>query len=171
MYQQLGILQFTATFIKDCALYFRIKTLYLVPPGFLKLLELPVRLQTNVSIDYIVDLPKCLYNGKIYRYIFIIINRLIKIRYFISITSLNIEELIKVFIYTIYKLYGALNTIISNRGSLFVSDFQRYLNSNQKLYTVYIVRALQVTQAALKYQTSLIKYISNQVFYSLRLPL
>ena len=44
-------------------------------------------------------------------------------RYFISITSLDIEELIKAFIYTIYKLYGALSTIISNRGSLFVFNF------------------------------------------------
>jgi len=41
----------------------------------------------------------------------------------IPVTSLDIEELIKVFIYTIYKLYGALNTIISNRGSLFGSNF------------------------------------------------
>ena len=44
-------------------------------------------------------------------------------RYFIPITSLDTEEFIKVFIYTIYKLYGALSTIIFNRGSLFVSDF------------------------------------------------
>ena len=46
-----------------------------------------------------------------------------KIRHFISITSLNTKELVKAFIYTVYKLYGALNTIISNRGSLFVSNF------------------------------------------------
>ena len=112
-----------ATFIKDYALYFRIKTLCLVPPGFLKLLELLVRSWTNISINYIVDLPKCLYNGKIYRYIFIVIDRLIKIRHFIPITSLTTKELVKVFTYTIYKLYGALSTIISNRGSLFVSNF------------------------------------------------
>ena len=41
-------------------------------------------------------------------------------RYFIPVTSLDIEELVKAFIYTIYKLYGALSTIISNRGSLFI---------------------------------------------------
>jgi len=46
-----------------------------------------------------------------------------KIKHFIPITSLNTKELIKVFIYTIYKLYSALNTIISNRGSLFISNF------------------------------------------------
>ena len=44
-------------------------------------------------------------------------------RYFIPVTSLDIEELIKVFIYTIYKLYGALGTIIFNKGSLFISNF------------------------------------------------
>ena len=44
-------------------------------------------------------------------------------RYFIPITSLDIEELIKVFIYTIYKLYGALSTIIFNKGSLFIFNF------------------------------------------------
>ena len=44
-------------------------------------------------------------------------------RYFIPVTSLNTEELIKAFIYTIYKLYGALSIIISNRGSLFIFNF------------------------------------------------
>ena len=51
-----------------------------------------------------------------------VINRLIKIRYFIPITSLDTKELVKAFTYTIYKLYSALSTIISDRGSLFVSD-------------------------------------------------
>ena len=46
-----------------------------------------------------------------------------KIRHFILIISLDIEELIKAFIYTIYKLYSALSTIISNKGSLFVFNF------------------------------------------------
>jgi hypothetical protein len=43
--------------------------------------------------------------------------------YFIFITSLNIEELIKVFIYTVYKLYSTLSTIIFNKGSLFIFNF------------------------------------------------
>ena len=47
-----------------------------------------------------------------------------------SLSSYNIvlkasvtKELIKAFIYTVYKLHGAPNTIISNRGSLFISNF------------------------------------------------
>ena len=47
-----------------------------------------------------------------------------KIRYFISITSLDTEELIKTFIYTIYKLHGTPSIIIFNKGSLFLyKDF------------------------------------------------
>ena len=46
-----------------------------------------------------------------------------KIRYFIPVTSLDIKELIKAFIYTIYKLYGALNAIISNKGFLFILGY------------------------------------------------
>ena len=48
-------------------------------------------------------------------------------------TSLDTEELIKVFIYTIYKLYGAPSTIISNRGSLFVFNFWCCLNQYLKV--------------------------------------
>ena len=117
-----------ATFVKDCALCFYTKTPCLIPLSFLKLLKLLVRPWTNISINYIIDLHKCLCNSKIYRYIFVIVDRLIKIKYFISITSLDIKELLKVFIYTVYKLYNALNTIVSNRGSLFVFDFWHCLN-------------------------------------------
>ena len=49
-------------------------------------------------------------------------------KYFISVTSLDIEELIKVFIYIIYKLYSTLSIIIFNRGSLFISNFWYCLN-------------------------------------------
>src|SRR6266702_6194880 len=105
-----------ATFVKDCALYFYIKTLCLAPPGFLKPLELPIRPWTDISIDYIIDLPKCLCNGKTYKHIFVVVDRLTKIRYFILVISLNIEELIKAFTHIIYKLHSALSTIISNKG-------------------------------------------------------
>src|SRR6266568_5393933 len=101
-----------ATFVKDCALCFYIKTPRLIPPGFLKPLELPIRPWTDISVDHVIDLPKCLRNGKIYRYIFVIVDRLIKIRHFILVISLDTKELIKIFTYIVYKLHSALNTIV-----------------------------------------------------------
>jgi len=107
-----GISQFTATFIKDCALCFHTKTPRSAPPGFLKPLELPVRPWTDISVDHVINLPKCFYNGKTYKHIFIIIDRLIKMRHFIPATSLDTEELIKAFTYTNYNLHGVPNTIV-----------------------------------------------------------
>lgn len=55
-------------------------------------------------------------SGRIYKYIAVIIDRLIKIRYYIPIEILKIEELVKRVIKKIYSIYGLLNNIISDRG-------------------------------------------------------
>jgi hypothetical protein len=128
-----GISQFTATFVKDCALCFRTKTPRSAPPGFLKPLELPVRPWTDISIDHVVDLPKCLRNGKPYRHIFVVVDRLTKMRHFIPVASLDTEELVEAFTHTVYKLHGAPSTIVSDRGSSFVSNFWRRLNQRLKV--------------------------------------
>src|SRR6266571_3482317 len=100
-----------ATFIKDCAFYFCTKTLCLISLGFLKPLKLLICLSTDISINHVIDLPKCFHNSKTYKHIFSIVDHLTKIRHFIFIISLDIEELVKTFIYIIYKLHSALNTI------------------------------------------------------------
>jgi len=43
-------------------------------------------------------------------------DRLTKMRYLILVIGLSTEELVNGFINNVYKLYGALSTIISNRG-------------------------------------------------------
>ena len=129
---------------------------------FLKLLKLLVRPQANISINYIVDLPKCLHNSKIYKYIFIIVDYLIKMRHFIPVTSLDIEEFIKVFIYTIYKLYSAPSTIIFNRGSLFVFDFQYYLNQYLKVTLSFS----SIQYFKIDGQTEIVNIVINKYLYA-----
>ncbi|EGZ69266.1 hypothetical protein NEUTE2DRAFT_70721, partial [Neurospora tetrasperma FGSC 2509] len=51
-----------------------------------------------------------------YEYILVVVNRFIKIRYFIPIEGLLIKELVEKFIDYIYTLYSLLNTIISNKS-------------------------------------------------------
>ena len=118
-----GIAEFTATFVQNCALCFQTKTPRSAPPGFLKPLELPARPWTDISIDHVIDLPKCKRNGKIYRHIFAIVDRLTKMRHLIAVTSLDTDELVEVFLHYVYRLHGARETIISGRGSSFASDF------------------------------------------------
>src|SRR4029077_14898082 len=102
------------------------------PPGFLKPLELPARPWTNISIDYIVELPECVRNGKTYRHILVVVDRLTKMRHFIPVTGLTTEELVDVFTNNVYKLHGAPDNVISDRGSQFVSDFWRRLSERLK---------------------------------------
>ncbi len=122
-----------AIFIKDYALCFHTKTLCLTLFGFLKPLKPPIYLWTNIFIDYVIDLPKCLRNGKIYKYIFIAIDCLTKMRHFILIINLDIEEFIKAFTYIVYKLHSALNIIIFDKGFSFTSNLWRHLNQRLKI--------------------------------------
>jgi len=68
-----------ATFIKDYTLYFCTKTPHSALPGFLKPLELPTRLWTDISINYIITLLVYQRHGKAYEHILVIVDRLIKI--------------------------------------------------------------------------------------------
>ena len=128
-----GISQFTATFVKDCALCFHTKTPCSAPPGFLNPLELPAHPWTDISMDHVVDLPQCPHGRKAYRHIFVVVDQLTKMRHFIPVTSLDTEELVDVFVHTVYKLHGAPDTIISDRGSMFISDFWHHLNQRLKV--------------------------------------
>jgi len=54
-------------------------------------------------------------------------------RHFIPVTSLDTKELVDVFVHTVYKLHGAPDTIVSDRGSAFISDFWHCLNQRLKV--------------------------------------
>ncbi|EGZ73744.1 hypothetical protein NEUTE2DRAFT_62103, partial [Neurospora tetrasperma FGSC 2509] len=55
-----------------------------------------------------------------FKYIPIIINRLIKIQYYISVKILITNKFIKYFINKVFTFYKLLNTIISDRGFSFI---------------------------------------------------
>ena len=120
--------QFVADFVRGCALCFRTKTPRASPPGFLRPLEIPLRMWADISINHVVDLLPCKRNRRTYLYILIIVDRLSKMRHFIPVTSLDASELVECFIQSVYKLHGAPDSIISDRGSAFVSEFWRRLN-------------------------------------------
>ena len=68
----------------------------------------------NLSVNFIVRLSEFIgYNA-----IIVYVDRLIKIRYFISITNEIIAEgTANLFIINIYKLYSFLSIIVSDKGS------------------------------------------------------
>jgi hypothetical protein len=127
-----GISKFAAIYVRDCALCLRTKTPRSAPPGFLKPLEFPIRPWTDISIDYVTTLPPCSRNGRTYEHVLVIVDRLTKMRHFIPVTGLTTEELTDAFVHMIYRLHGAPDTVISDRGSQFVADFWRRLSTRLK---------------------------------------
>ena len=73
----------------------------------------------NILIDFIVDLPSS--NGFIN--IIVVVNRLTKMQYIISMDLINTILIAKCFIKHIFKLHRLSNLIISNYKSQFVLDF------------------------------------------------
>ena len=77
-------------------------------------------------------MPACKREGKTFRHILVVVDRLTKMRHFIPVATLDTEELVEAFIEIVYKLHGAPDTIIFDRGSSFVSDFWRRLSQRLK---------------------------------------
>ena len=53
----------------------------------------------------------------------VVVNRLIKIKHFFPIKTLEIGELANRFFEKVYNLYKALKTIVLNKGMQFISTF------------------------------------------------
>jgi transposase InsO family protein len=77
----------------------------------------------DVSLDFVVDLPES--NG--YRHIMIVIDRLTKLRHMIPLKSLDAVYVAERYVKYVFKLHGLPDTMISDRGSQFVSDFWKAL--------------------------------------------
>jgi len=124
-----------AKFVRACQLCFRTKTPRSAPPGFLKPLDIPFRAWSHISIDYVIDLPACERDGRTFKHLLTIVDRLTKMRHFIPVTGLSVEELVDCFVTRVYVLHGAPDDVVSDRGSQFVSAFWRRLSErlNTKL--------------------------------------
>jgi len=98
----------------------RIKPIRHVLFGLLKPLELPHQPWDTISMDFITALPTS--NGK--DALWVIIDRLMKMGYFIACHgTMNPEDLADHFRRQIIRPHGLPSSIISDRGSLFTSDF------------------------------------------------
>jgi len=117
-----------AAFVRACELCFRTKTPRSSPPGFLKPLPIPFKPWKDISVDYVTPLPACKRHGREYKHILVVVCRLTKMRHFIPTVTLEAEELAEAFIGRIYSLHGCPDTIVSDRGSQFISRFWRCLS-------------------------------------------
>ena len=114
----------------------RIKPVRHKPYGQLKPLQIPVTRWSSVSMDFIVGLPES--NG--FNSIRVVVDRLSKMAHYIptpeEVTS---EQVARIFFDKIFKHYGILDSLVSNRGTQFKSRFSNALCAligiDQKLST------------------------------------
>ncbi|MBW0545531.1 hypothetical protein O181_085246 [Austropuccinia psidii MF-1] len=133
-----GMTQFIKDYVSSCQQCSRNKNIHHKKFGLLKPLPIPNGPWICLSMDFITQLP--LSNS--FDSILVIVDRFSKMAVFIptmsSITSLDLAHL---FIKNIFSKHGLPSSIVSDRGSLFVSSFWtnlcQQLNISRDLSTAY----------------------------------
>ena len=115
-----GMTKDIKTFINHCEICQRSKYETVVSPGLLQPLLIPGQVWQDISMGFIEGLPNS--SGK--QVIFVVVDRLSKVAYFIALSHPYIaKEVAKVFLDNVFKLHGFPSTITSDRDSVFVSAF------------------------------------------------
>lgn len=113
-----------ARWVAECDTCQRQKYSTLAPGGLLQPLELPLRVWSDIAMDFIDGLPKSEGNT----FIFVVVDRLSKYAHFIPLkhpyTALSVAG---VFIREIVRLHGVPESIVFDRDKVFVSQFWREL--------------------------------------------
>ena len=94
------------------------------PSGLLQPLPIPFQPWRHIEMDHILDLPTC--NG--FDSILTITDRFSKMTHFLPARSTDTaKDLANIYLHQIFRLHGRPDTIVSDRGPLFVSRFWQEL--------------------------------------------
>ncbi|MCQ8063987.1 hypothetical protein NP303_24795, partial [Salmonella enterica] len=117
-----------ARYVSECDTCQRVKPILQKSAGLLQPSEIPVWKWEDISMDFIVGLPT---TSKGYDSIWVIVDRLTKSAHFIPVkTTYPVSTYAKLYIARIVSLHGVPKTIISDRGSQFVSRFWEQLQKD-----------------------------------------
>jgi transposase InsO family protein len=116
---------FVNRYVDGCDLCLRVKPSYQQPLGTLEPLPIPAGPWTDISYDLITNLPPS--NG--HDCILTVVDRLTKMAHFLPCNkTTGAEELADLMIRNVWKLHGTPKTIVSDRGSIFVSQITQELD-------------------------------------------
>lgn len=126
-------------FTRNCLHCARNKTSRLRYQGTLKPLPIPLQRWKDLSIDFIGPIKA---TARGFNAIMVVVDRLSKDRHFTPCnTSMGAYDLGRLFVRDVWKLHGLPNSIISDRDSLFISEFWKAvchrLRIDVKLSTAY----------------------------------
>ncbi|WVZ58464.1 hypothetical protein U9M48_008739 [Paspalum notatum var. saurae] len=113
---------------KVCDTCRRVKAEHQRPAGLLQPLKIPEWKWEEISMDFIVGLPR---TQKGYNSIWVVVDRLTKVAHFIPVnTTYSGARLAELYISRIVCLHGVPKRIISDRGSQFTSRFWEQLHDS-----------------------------------------
>ncbi|KAL1224617.1 putative mitochondrial protein [Cardamine amara subsp. amara] len=119
-----GMIKDIQSYIRSCNVCQQCKYETLASPGLLQPLSIPETIWSNISMDFIDGLPYSF--GK--TVIFVVVDRLSKAAHFMPLSHpYNAVSVAQVFLDNVYKLHGCPQTIVSDRDTVFLSEFWREL--------------------------------------------
>jgi hypothetical protein len=139
MYQDLkekywwyGLKRDVATHVALCDVCQRVKAEHQRLAGLLQPLKVPEWKWEEISMDFIVGLPRT-WDG--YDSIWVIVDRLTKVAHFIPMkTTYSGAQLVELYMSRIVCLHGVPKKIVSDRGTQFISRFWKdYMSMDTKL--------------------------------------
>jgi hypothetical protein len=117
-----------ARYVARCDVCQRVKVVHLKSAGPLQLLPISDGKWEDISMDFIVGLPK---TSKGYDSIWVIVDRFTKVSYFLPVKTLySTKTYVELYIARIMSLHGVPKTIVSDRGPQFVSRFWKDFHKN-----------------------------------------
>ena len=136
--------QFVDDYVRTCEKCAINKNSYHKPYGELQPLPIPLQPWSSISMDFIVKLP--LSASELFEDLFdsilVVVDRLTKMAHFIPCKeSMNSKQLALLLLKYVFRLHGLPLDIVSDRGSLFTSNFfrelTRLLRIRQKMSTAF----------------------------------
>ncbi|PNX81711.1 transposon Tf2-1 polyprotein [Trifolium pratense] len=119
-----GMMKRVQEFIKACDTCQRQKYAATTPSGLLQPLPIPGLVWSEISMDFITNLPKS--NG--YEAILVVVDRLSKYSHFVPLKHpFTARSIASIFVKEIVRLHGVPESILSDRDPLFVSIFWKEL--------------------------------------------
>ena len=112
-----------AAFLAKCMTCQQVKVEHQRPGGMMQEFGIPIWKWEEINMDFVTGLPpsRCHHDS-----IWVVVDRLTKSVHFLPMhTSYTIENYSRLYIRELVKLYGVSLSIISDRGTQFMSHFWR----------------------------------------------
>ena len=116
-----------ARYVSECDTCQRVKASHLRSAGLLQPLSIPSWKWEDISMDFIVGLPK---TSKGYDSIWVIVDRLTKSAHFLPVkTTHTAKQYAQLYMDRILSLHGIPKTIISDQGTQFIARFWEHFHA------------------------------------------